>query len=424
MIPEASADRVLTMTYLDGLDWAAAQQADQDLKNTWAEVLTRFITGSYRHGNLFHADPPTPGNYRFGLDGTVGFLDFGCVKVLTEHTRQMIVTMMHTAVNRRKDELRELMVESGFLTADSTLTAEETFQWYAGIIHEILGPQPATYTEEASARAIEYLIDVRSADHPMRRMSVPPDFVFFSRLNLSMNAIFTALHATYHARAMLDDMDGIAEPVSDLGRSMSPGSKSAASRSDWITMTSADITGARLPWEAADPYEFYEARRAEGSVVWDEAAQAWLILSYDAARQVLGGTGWTSDPFANALAQASSDAVSREFSRRSMLFADGADHRRLRGSVRDVFTRSFIENLGSGVESIADDLIGHPPTGREFDFMADIALPLPIAVVSAWLDLDAEAPICCARSPPSSSACSGPLPTRTRWPRVPPPRRG
>lgn len=267
MIPEASADRVLTMTYLDGLDWAAAQQADQDLKNTWAEVLTRFITGSYRHGNLFHADPPhPPGNYRFGLDGTVGFLDFGCVKVLTEHTRQMIVTMMHTAVNRRKDELRELMVESGFLTADSTLTAEETFQWYAGIIHEILGPQPATYTEEASARAIEYLIDVRSADHPMRRMSVPPDFVFFSRLNLSMNAIFTALHATYHARAMLDDMDGIAEPVSDLGRSMSPGSKSAASRSDWITMTSADITGARLPWEP--PIRTSSTRPAAPRAVW------------------------------------------------------------------------------------------------------------------------------------------------------------
>jgi predicted unusual protein kinase regulating ubiquinone biosynthesis (AarF/ABC1/UbiB family) len=217
VIPEASADRVLTMTYLDGLDWAAAQDADQHLKDTWAEVLTRFITGSYRHGNLFHADPH-PGNYRFGEDGSVGFLDFGCVKVLTETQRRRIVTMMHTAVNRRKDDLRRLMVESGFLTRDSTLTADETFQWYAGIIHEVLGPQPATYGEESSARAIEYLIDVRSPDHPMRRMTVPPDFVFFSRLNLSMNAILSALHATYDARAMLDDMDGAAEPVSDIGR--------------------------------------------------------------------------------------------------------------------------------------------------------------------------------------------------------------
>lgn len=156
-------------------------------------------------------------------------------------------------------------------------------------------------------------------------------------------------------------------------------------------MTGADIRAARLPWDAADPYPFYEARRTEGDVVWDDQAQAWLVVGYDAARQVLGGTDWTSDPFANALALASSDAVSREFSRRSMLFADGAVHTRLRGSVRDVFTRGFVSDLGSGVESIADSLIDDVPQGTEFDFMADIALPLPIAVVSAWLDLDAGA---------------------------------
>lgn len=156
-------------------------------------------------------------------------------------------------------------------------------------------------------------------------------------------------------------------------------------------MTSADITGARLPWDAADPYPFYAARRTDGAVVWDESAQAWLVLSYDAAREVLGGTGWTSDPFANALALASSDAVGREFSRGSMLFTDGAEHQRLRGSVRDVFTRGFVADLASGVESITDDLIGHCPNGGEFDFMADVALPLPVAVISAWLDLDAAA---------------------------------
>ena len=44
-IPEASSERVLTMTYLDGMDWATAQLADQDLKNTWAEVIARFIQG-------------------------------------------------------------------------------------------------------------------------------------------------------------------------------------------------------------------------------------------------------------------------------------------------------------------------------------------------------------------------------------------
>lgn len=85
------------MTYLDGLDWAAAQDADQETKNTWSEVIARFVTGSYRHGHLFHADPH-PGNYRFGADGTVGFVDFGCAKVLPEGQRRRIVNLMSCAV--------------------------------------------------------------------------------------------------------------------------------------------------------------------------------------------------------------------------------------------------------------------------------------------------------------------------------------
>lgn len=55
-------------------------------------------------------------------------------------------------------------------------------------------------------------------------------------------------------------------------------------------MSANDVTAARLPWDAADPYPFYEARRRDGDVVWDNVAQGWLVLGYDAARQVLGGS--------------------------------------------------------------------------------------------------------------------------------------
>jgi len=217
VVAEASADRVLTMTYLDGIDWAAAQHVDQDLKNTWAEVISRMVTGSYRHGNLFHADPH-PGNYRFGLDGSVGFVDFGCVKVVPELQRRLIVELARAAVEGRKGDLHRAMTESGFLSADSTLTAEDSYQWWAACVHELMVEQPATYTQEAFERGVRALIDLRPSDHPVRRMSVPPDFVFFSRINLSMNAILSALNATFHTRGVLNDMDGVAEPVSELGK--------------------------------------------------------------------------------------------------------------------------------------------------------------------------------------------------------------
>jgi cytochrome P450 len=75
---------------------------------------------------------------------------------------------------------------------------------------------------------------------------------------------------------------------------------------------------------------------------------------------------------------------------RNMLTTDGMDHQRLRGSVRDVFTRSFVAGLEEGIEAIAAGTIDPIPADMEFDFMADIALPLPIAVAAAWLGLDVD----------------------------------
>jgi cytochrome P450 len=165
-------------------------------------------------------------------------------------------------------------------------------------------------------------------------------------------------------------------------------------------MASPEVLAPRLPWDAGNPYPFYEACRRDGEVVWDDTAQAWLVLSYQAARQVLGGSQWTSDPFANPLARAAMDPIGQEFSRRSMLLTDGATHQRLRGSVRDVFTRSFVTGLTEGVESITSAVIDQVATDAAFDFMSRIALPIPVGVIAEWLGLPpASADLLCELSP-------------------------
>ena len=70
---------------------------------------------------------------------------------------------------------------------------------------------------------------------------------------------------------------------------------------------------------------------------------------------------------------------------RSMLLTDGANHRRLRDAVRDVFTPTFIDGLTDGVQTIAEAVIDYPTAGTSFDFMAEIALPLPLpSQLSGW----------------------------------------
>ena len=144
----------------------------------------------------------------------------------------------------------------------------------------------------------------------------------------------------------------------------------------------------RLPWDPADPYPFYEQRRRDGEAAWDETAQAWLVLGYQAARQVLGEPGWTSDPRVNPNTRATIDAMGSDMVDRSMLLTDGTNHRRLRDSVRDVFTPSFIDGLTDGVQTIAEAVIDYPTAGTPFDFMAEIALPMPLTVAAEWLGLD------------------------------------
>ncbi|OYN75545.1 ABC transporter [Mycolicibacterium sphagni] len=217
VVPEASTGRALTMTYLDGMDWAAAQHADQDLKNAWAEVIARFINGNCRHANLVHADPH-PGNYRFRADGTVGFLDFGCVTVLTERARWLWVSFQRAAYEQRIDDCRDLMTQLGFFAAGSTLTNAELKQWISQMTHEVNLPQPVTYTTETTARIINGMFDIRDSSHPAAKITLPPEQAFTSRITLAFASIAAGLNATLHTRSILDDMDGIAGPTTELGK--------------------------------------------------------------------------------------------------------------------------------------------------------------------------------------------------------------
>jgi cytochrome P450 len=155
-------------------------------------------------------------------------------------------------------------------------------------------------------------------------------------------------------------------------------------------MATPNLTTPRLPWNAADPYPFFETWRRDGDIVWDDAAGTWLVLGYHAARDVLTGVHWTSDPRATMAAAGAPMLFNSAFVEASMLFTDGPAHARLRGAVRDVFARTFINRLTDGVESICRDTVSTISADQTFDAMSQIALPLPIAVIGAWLGLDTD----------------------------------
>lgn len=218
VVPEACSRRILTMSYLDGIGWDEALQADHELRNTWAETILRFAYSNRWLAGLLHADP-NPGNYRFFPDGTVGFLDFGCVYAMADHERRAWYAMIRAAVEGRKADLRDLMARAGLLDPDSSLSAEELYQWWAGLLHDIIAePQPFTYTAAGRARVVQNLADFQDRHNPLTRIKYSGAALFTARIQLNLVNICTDLGATLPTRAISDDTDGLAEPRTALGR--------------------------------------------------------------------------------------------------------------------------------------------------------------------------------------------------------------
>jgi predicted unusual protein kinase regulating ubiquinone biosynthesis (AarF/ABC1/UbiB family) len=216
VVAEASSDHVLTMTYLDGMDWAAAQNADQDLKDTWAEVIFRFVNSSGRHSNSAQVDPH-PGNFRFHPDGSVGFVDFGCVQTLDERNRWLYVALMRAGLDGRYDDCREIMIQMGALSRESPLSDTNLRQLVDDMIDHANQPQPMTFTPDNLGINVRTMFGDQDFV-PASYLAVTREFVFMPRIAVAFSHIAAGLTATVHVRSILDDLDGVAEPTTELGK--------------------------------------------------------------------------------------------------------------------------------------------------------------------------------------------------------------
>jgi predicted unusual protein kinase regulating ubiquinone biosynthesis (AarF/ABC1/UbiB family)/predicted DCC family thiol-disulfide oxidoreductase YuxK len=225
---EYSTARVLTQRFADGHDftWLLAQPAA--LQQRVAEILFRFVFGSIFRFHIFNADPH-PGNYRFHEDGTVTFLDFGCVK----HFRpEMVADWMEIIrAHLRGDQLgfRRQAMRLGFLRPDSDLSLDAYYEcvgyFYAPFAHD----RDFTFTSEYNAQSFRVMFD---RSHPVygevqRKLNLPPDFVLVNRLQWGLNSILTQLRATANWHRILREYLYGEPPSTELGR------QSASFRAAW-----------------------------------------------------------------------------------------------------------------------------------------------------------------------------------------------
>src|SRR3954454_9454921 len=217
VVPELSSDRVLTMEMVHGRRWNEIGNVDQALRDRWGEAIDRFFFGSIARFGMFNADPHT-GNYMFHDDGTVTFLDFGCVKRLSPAAQQGFWEMPLAAIDNDADRRLRSVSENGFARGDDAPPAEELLAWYRPSFAALWQPQPFTFTPEFAAHILGHLFSLRGAHKDLSRyLNLPQEFVFTNRIFLGLYSILGALRATADWMAIFrEDITG--EPTTELGR--------------------------------------------------------------------------------------------------------------------------------------------------------------------------------------------------------------
>ena len=218
VIGELSTSRVLTQELVRGMPWSEALTADGGLRASWAEAIHRFVYGSYLHNHLFNADPH-PGNYLFHADGSVSFLDFGCVKRFEPEQIDSLDIIMRECLQGDVEETWRLSVEGGFFEPSGSLTREEVFDYWREPLEMYWGEQPFTITPEYVAGLIgtRYSPTGPSAN-VFQHLSTPPTYAILSRLDIGVMSLIAELRATLPWATLGAEYFEGADPVTAMGK--------------------------------------------------------------------------------------------------------------------------------------------------------------------------------------------------------------
>jgi len=142
-----------------------------------------------------------------------------------------------------------------------------------------------------------------------------------------------------------------------------------------------------------NPYPIYARLRREAPVLWSERWQAWVVSRYDDVAASLKDKENLSNENRQALLfnhlsegeRTKLAPLRHYFAQKDVIGSDPPDHTRLRALVQKAFTPRTVASLGPRIRALASDMLGQAVKQGRFDFVADVAHPLPVILIAEML---------------------------------------
>ncbi|MEV7077931.1 cytochrome P450 [Streptomyces sp. NPDC093516] len=153
---------------------------------------------------------------------------------------------------------------------------------------------------------------------------------------------------------------------------------------------SATLLSALRPQNQDRLYDFYRDLRTADELYFDHHVNAWVATGHAVVSSTAG------DPRFSSVRYPDIEAVSEELRplarvlSRQMLYSDAPDHARLRTLLSRAFTPRAVAALRERVSDAVDLIISRVALTGRTDIVADLARPLPLAVICDLLGVPEE----------------------------------
>jgi predicted unusual protein kinase regulating ubiquinone biosynthesis (AarF/ABC1/UbiB family) len=207
VFPDLSRKRILTMSFVDGmhLDDFLATNPPQSLRDKIGEELLELFYFQIMRLEALHADPHW-GNYLFRADGSVGLVDFGCVKRLrhefVENTRAVSLYP-----GRRDSPEFQRLLEKRYEILGTRLSAparQALVRFTEAFYRKVYPPDKASEAVPIDFANPDLIRDfMREAGNLANRRGTAPGYIFVARAEVGLYQTLHRLRARVRTSAIV-----------------------------------------------------------------------------------------------------------------------------------------------------------------------------------------------------------------------------